>query len=62
MMRTNLWVSIVFVAAFLGFMIGYSVPPLLEVGMLGGGGEAPKAQDDVSEEMQDYYKELSKDD
>ena len=32
MEKKNLWMVIIIVAGFLGFMMGYSVPPFLEVG------------------------------
>ena len=32
MHNKNLWVVIIIVAGFLGYMMGYSVPPFLEVG------------------------------
>ena len=31
-MQKNLWMVLVIVAGFLGYMLGYSVPPFLEVG------------------------------
>ncbi|MGB3647284.1 MAG: hypothetical protein WBD61_05840 [Desulfobulbales bacterium] len=32
MEKKNLWMVIIIVAGFLGYMMGYSVPPFLEVG------------------------------
>lgn len=59
-MKNSLWMVIVIVAAFLGFLIGYTLPPLIEVGMIGGKGEKPGMQTELSEEMQDYYEDLLK--
>ena len=39
-MKHNLWIIIVIVAGFLGFMMGYSMPPFLETGVGGGKGKA----------------------
>ncbi len=60
-MKTNVWVVIVVVAAFLGFMMGYSVPPMIEVGYLGGEGEAG-VQSEVDEELDAYYRALQEQD
>ncbi len=59
-MKNSLWVVIVIVAAFLGFLMGYTLPPLIEVGMIGGKGEIAGAQTELSEDMQDYYDDLLK--
>ncbi len=59
-MKNSLWVVIVIVAAFLGFLMGYTLPPLIEVGMIGGSGERPGVQTELSEDMQDYYDDLLK--
>ncbi len=59
-MKKSLWIVVVIVAAFLGFLVGYSVPPMVEVGMIGGSGEQPRARDELSKEMQEYYEELLK--
>ncbi len=57
-MKNSLWLVIVIVAASLGFLMGYTLPPLVEVGMIGGSGEQPGTQTEVSKEMQDYYNDL----
>lgn len=57
-MKDSLWVVILVVAGFLGFVIGYSVPPLIEVGMIGGGGEKAALKSELSKEMSDYYGNL----
>lgn len=56
-MKNNLWIVIIVVAGFLGFLTGYSVQPLIEVGMLGGHGE-PGLQSEVDQEMDEYYDKL----
>lgn len=60
-MKSGLWVVILVVTVFMGFLMGYSIPPLLEVGMIGGEkGEAVGVKSDVSKEMEQYYKDLMK--
>ena len=59
-MKKSLWIVVVIVAAFLGFLVGYSVPPMIEVGMIGGSGEIPGVAQELSEEMQEYYADLLK--
>ncbi len=61
MMKDSLWMIIVVVAVFLGFLIGYSVPPLVKVGMIGNQGEKVKVETEVEAEMQDYYRGLYED-
>ncbi len=60
MMKDSLWMIIVVVAVFLGFLIGYSVPPLVEVGMIGNQGGKAGVKTEVETEMQDYYRDLHK--
>ncbi len=57
-MKSSLWIVIAVVAGFLGFMVGYSVPPLVEVGMIGGGGEKIGLKSEVSQDMEDHYRDL----
>lgn len=58
-MNKSLWKVVVVVAAFLGFMVGYSIPPMVEVGIFSSDGVA-RVQDTVDEEMQEYYENLLK--
>jgi hypothetical protein len=60
-MKSNLWIIIVVIAVFLGFMMGYTVPPFLESGVAGGkGGAAAGAAPKIDKDMQEYYKNLLK--
>jgi len=62
-MKSGLWVVILVVAIFMGFLMGYSLPPMIEVGMIGAGqDEAIGLKTDVDEDMEQYYKQLSQDD
>jgi hypothetical protein len=58
-MKNTLWIIIIVVAAFLGFMMGYSTPPFVETGFAGGKGSAPPVQK-IDKDIQDYYKDLYK--
>ena len=60
MQTKNLWIVIVIVAGFLGYMMGYSVPPFLEVGfgdnidLLEEGAPLP---DDLLKQYEHLYKD-----
>ena len=44
---------------FLGFLMGYSVPPMVEVGMIGGGDSAKVGlQSEMDQDMEEYYRSL----
>ena len=61
-MRSSLWVVILVVLSFMGFMMGYSLPPMYEVGLIGGSGKQDVGlKSGVSDEMDEYYKQLLKD-
>ncbi len=58
-MKDSLWIVIAVTAVFVGFLIGYSLPPLIEVGMIGGGGgEKAELKSKLDQETQDYYRDL----
>lgn len=59
-MKNGLWIVILVVTVFMGFLMGYSIPPLMEVGMIGGKGEPVGVKTDVGEDMEKYYKDLLK--
>ncbi len=52
------WIVVVVVAAFLGFLMGYTVSPMLEVGYLTGDRESAGIKAEADQEMQDYYRDL----
>jgi hypothetical protein len=61
-MKNGLWLVILMVAIFMGFLMGYSLPPMIEVGMIGGKNEQPVGlKSEVSKEMEQYYQDLLKD-
>lgn len=60
-MKNGLWLVILVVAIFMGFLMGYSLPPMFEVGMIGGKkDEAVGLKSEVDKEMEQYYQELLK--
>jgi hypothetical protein len=60
-MKKELWIVVVVVGAFMGLMIGYSVPPMLEVGLIGGDKETVGISTEVSDDLADHYKSLTED-
>jgi len=60
-MKSDLWVVIVVTVTFVGFMMGYSLPPLIQTGMLTGKGEKAELTRELGEEMEQYYRDLLKD-
>ena len=60
-MQSGLWVVILVVAIFMGFLMGYSLPAMFETGLIGGdGGQAVGLKSGVNKEMDQYYKDLLK--
>ncbi len=59
-MRDTRWLMFLVAAVFTSFMLGYSVPPLLEVGLIGGDGKAgPASQKALTKkEVEEYYRKL----
>jgi hypothetical protein len=61
-MKSDLWIVFAVTAAFLGFMMGYGVPPMQEVGVaaVGGHGAAVVEQSDEANEAISQFKDLEK--
>ena len=59
-MTKTLWIIIVIVSGFLGFMMGYSFPPFLQTDLSGGKLKAAPETQQVDKKMQEYYKNLYK--
>ena len=58
-MKNELWIVILVVAVFMGYMMGFSLPPMIEVGMIGGKPDQTIGiKSGVDKDMQDYYKRL----
>lgn len=61
-MSSTLWTMILVTGIFIGFMMGYSVPPMVEVGMIGGGEDAEVGlKTDMDQDLEEYYRSLSTD-
>lgn len=61
-MNKGIWQVILVVAISMGFLIGYSLPPMLEVGMIGSDKEQPAGlKSEINEEMEQYYQDLLND-
>ena len=59
-MNRNFWTMILITGIFIGFLMGYSVPPMVEVGMIGGGDNAEIGlKSEVDEDLEEYYRSLS---
>ncbi len=59
-MNNSHWAVILIAGLFTGFMMGYSVPPMVEVGMIGGGADAEIGlKGGVDDELEEYYRSLS---
>lgn len=59
-MTRTLWIIIVVISGFLGFMMGYSFPPFLQTDLSGGKLQIKPEAQQVDKKMQDYYKNLYK--
>lgn len=62
-MKNHVLIIITVAVAFSSFMLGYSLPPFMEVGFGGGGEQAGAAADSEAELMKQYenlYKNLDK--
>lgn len=67
-MKTSLWITITLAAILLGFLVGYSIstrtgvePGYFEIAEAGsyGAGSGSAAVEGLSEEDQEYYKQLT---
>ena len=61
-MKSDLWVTFVVIAAFLGFQMGYGVPPMQEVGIAAVGGHGGPQVEETAEVdgAMEQFKELEK--
>ena len=59
-MKNTFWIIVVIVMGFTGFLIGYSLPPFVEAGIIGGGPNKVKAGAQLDTKTQEYYKNLLK--
>ena len=61
-MKSDLWVVFAVTAGFLGFLMGYGMPPMQEVGLaaIGGHGDAVVEDAAGTDAAIDQFKELQK--
>jgi len=59
-MKDTLWTMFLITAMFTSFLLGYSLPPLLEAGMIGGSGKQASeiAEPKLNQAMEEYYRKL----
>ncbi|NNG12957.1 MAG: hypothetical protein HKM88_06875 [Halobacteria archaeon] len=59
-MKSDLWIVFAVTAGFMGFMIGYGVPPVQEVGLyaMGHGGAAGVEESAETDAAMEQFKEL----
>ena len=57
-MKANLWIVIIVVVGFLGFLMGYSTPPFMHSGMFSSEGQQAEPGTAVDQDADDYYKDL----
>ncbi len=61
-MKNDLWVVIVVTVTFIGFSMGYSLPPLMVTGMLTGDTDKQaEITRELGKDMEQYYRDLLKD-
>jgi hypothetical protein len=61
-MKSDLWIVFAVTAGFLGFLMGYGVPPMQEVGIAAVGGHAGPAVENTieSDAAMEQFRELEK--
>ena len=59
-MKNTLWTVVAVVAVFLGFFLGYSVSPMVEVGISAVKGEKTEITTEMDQDMEEYYRDLLK--
>ena len=59
-MNKSLWIVFTVAAGFTGFLLGYSVPPMIEISTSDSGGESTIVNESPveDEDLSDYYKDL----
>ena len=62
-MNRTFWTMLLITGIFIGFLMGYSVPPMVEVGLIGGGDNAKVGlKSEMDEDLEEYYRSLSQED
>ena len=58
-MKRELWVVIIVVGLFIGLIVGYSIPPMLEVGMIGGDKDKLGINTEIETDLESHYQQLN---
>ncbi len=59
-MNKSFWIVVLVVSLFVGYMLGYSIPPFLQSGAFSDRAEKGVAIE-IDEDMEKYYEDLFKD-
>ncbi len=57
-MKDTLWIVVVVTITFTSFLMGYSLPPLIEAGMIGNKNAKIGLKPKVNQKIKDYYRDL----
>ena len=58
-MKQSLWTIILVTGVFIGFLVGYSLSPMIKVGMIGNGLPSADKNSEAEMDMADFYRKLS---
>jgi hypothetical protein len=61
-MRNSLWSIFAVLGAVMGFLMGYATAPMVESGLMRGEGGKPSAKIETKKEIEQYYRDLYKED
>lgn len=59
-MHNSLWSIFVVLGAVMGFLMGYATAPMIESGLISGQGGKAATQVETRKEIEQYYKDLYK--
>lgn len=59
-MRTSLWSIFAVLGAVMGFLMGYATAPMIESGLLSSEGGKPRTKLESRKDIEQYYKDLYK--
>ena len=59
-MRNSLWSIFAVLGAVMGFLMGYATAPMIESGLMSGQGGKPRTTIENKKEIEQYYKDLYK--
>jgi len=59
-MRNSLWSIFAILGAVMGFLMGYATAPMVESGLISGEGGKPRTAIENKKDIEQYYKDLYK--